>query len=210
MKIEALPVGLKFSIAGIKFYTNVQYDIYGEVSIFIFNDNNETIAVLDNKNAENVIAILNNYIKKETNSYNYFKEEAPKTVKKIINNLAAEIKAYNKNKNMPKTTKKKTTKKPSPAQLAARKKFVAMVKNKAKTAKAKKAPAKKKAAVKKATATKAYQTGSSNKLYDSIRKAQGPGKRVSATGGVYYERRKNRSDMPGSILGIDTKTKFYL
>jgi len=103
---------------------------------------------------------------------------------------------------MAKTTKKKTTKKPSPAQLAARKKFVAMVKNKAKAAKAKKAPAKKKAAVKKATASKPRQTGSSNKLYDSMRKAQGPGKRVSATGGVYYERRKNRSDMPGSVLGI--------
>ena len=107
---------------------------------------------------------------------------------------------------MAKTTKKKTTKKPSPAQLAARKKFVAMVKNKAKAAKAKKAPAKK-AAVKKATATKAYQTGSSNKLYDSMRKAQGPGKRVSANGGVYYERRKNRSDMPGSVLGIGALKK---
>lgn len=112
---------------------------------------------------------------------------------------------------MAKTTKKKTTKKPSPAQLAARKKFVAMVKNKAKAAKAKKAPAKKKAAVKKATASKAYQTGSSNKLYDSMRKAQGPGKRVSATGGVYYERRKNRTDMPGSVLGIGAlkKTAMY-
>jgi hypothetical protein len=109
---------------------------------------------------------------------------------------------------MAKTTKKKTTKKPSPAQLAARKKFVAMVKNKAKAAKAKKAPAKKKASAKKATVKKAYQTGSSNKLYDSMRKAQGPGKRVSATGGVYYERRKNRSDMPGSILGIDENIRL--
>ena len=75
-----------------------------------------------------------------------------------------------------------------------------MAKAKAKAVKAKK-PAAKKVAAKK-TASKAYQTGSSNKLYDSMKKAKGPGKRVSASGGVYYERRKNRSDMPGSILGI--------
>lgn len=98
----------------------------------------------------------------------------------------------------------KTTKKPSAKQLAARKKFAAMVKARAKAAKAKKAPAKKVAAKK---ATRAYQTGSSNKLYDSRKKAQGPGKRVSASGNVYYERRKNRSDMPGSILGIGALKK---
>lgn len=98
----------------------------------------------------------------------------------------------------------KTTKKPTAKQLAARKKFAAMAKARAKAAKAKK-PTAKKTAVKKTAAkkiTSTYQTGSSNKLYDSMKKAQGPGKRVSATGGVYYERRKNRSDMPGSLTGI--------
>jgi upstream activation factor subunit UAF30 len=125
---------------------------------------------------------------------------------------------------MAKTTKKpaakKAAKKPTAKQLAARKKFAAMAKAKAKAVKAKK-PAAKKVAAKK-TASKAYQTGSSNKLYDSMKKAQGPGKRVSkggvnqynynkpATergGNVYYERRKNRSDMPGSILGIGALKK---
>lgn len=103
----------------------------------------------------------------------------------------------------------KTTKKPTAKQLAARKKFAAMAKARAKAAKAKK-PKAKKTETKKATST--YQTGSSNKLYDSRKKAQGPGKRVSKGGAnqygvskggsVYYERRKNRSDMPGSLTGI--------
>jgi hypothetical protein len=111
---------------------------------------------------------------------------------------------------MAKTTKKpaakKAAKKPTAKQLAARKKFAAMAKAKAKAVKAKK-PAAKKVAAKK-TASKAYQTGSSNKLYDAMKKAKGPGKRVSASGGVYYERRKNRSDMPGSILGIDENIRL--
>jgi hypothetical protein len=204
MKIEALPIGLKFSIANLKFNTNVQYDIYGDVSIFIFNEYNETIAELTGKNAESVKNVLGNYVKKNADNYNYSEKETPKTVKKIVENLTSEIKEYNKNITMAKTTKKpaakKAAKKPSPAQLAAREKFAAMAKAKAKAVKAKK-PAAKKVAAKK-TASKTYQTGSSNKLYDKMKKSQGPGKRVSATGNVYYERRKNRSDMPGSVLGI--------
>jgi hypothetical protein len=46
------------------------------------------------------------------------------------------------------------------------------------------------------------QTGSSNKKIDKQRTAKAPGKRKSATGKVYYERRKNRSDKPGSLAGI--------
>lgn len=211
MKIEALPIGLKFSIAGLKFYTNVQYDIYGDVSIFIFNEYNETIAELTGKNAESVKNVLGNYVKKNADNYNYSEKETPKTIKKIVENLTSEIKEYNKNKTMAKTTKKpaakKAAKKPSAKQLAARKKFAAMAKARAKAAKAKK-PAAKKTATKKATGT--YQTGSSNKLYDSRKKAQGPGKRVSVDGNVYYERRKNRSDMPGSLTGIGALKKTAL
>jgi hypothetical protein len=107
----------------------------------------------------------------------------------------------------------KTTKKPTAKQLAAREKFAAMAKAKAKAVKTKK-PAAKKAAAKKVaakkTASKAYQTGSSNELYDEMKKSQGPGKRVSATGNVYYERRKNRSDMPGSLTGIGALKKTAL
>ena len=41
---------------------------------------------------------------------------------------------------------------------------------------------------------KNYQTGSSNRASDKQRKAKAPGKRISATGRPYTERRANRSD----------------
>lgn len=46
------------------------------------------------------------------------------------------------------------------------------------------------------------QTGVSNKKIDARKKAMKPGKRKSASGKVYYERRKNRSDVPGTLTGI--------
>jgi hypothetical protein len=48
------------------------------------------------------------------------------------------------------------------------------------------------------TKSKTRQTGSSNLAKDKQRKSQGPGKRKSASGGVYYEYRRNRTDKPGS------------
>lgn len=99
-------------------------------------------------------------------------------------------------------------KKPSPAQLAARAKFVAMVRAKSK---AKKSATKKISGTKK-KATKlpslfdkptSRQTGTSNKVKDATRKALAPGKRKSATGKSYTERRANRSDKPGSLLGVN-------
>jgi hypothetical protein len=49
----------------------------------------------------------------------------------------------------------------------------------------------------------AAQTGTSNKARDSVRKAKAPGKRTSASGRVYSERRKNRSDVPGTMQEND-------
>lgn len=49
---------------------------------------------------------------------------------------------------------------------------------------------------------KTYQTGKSTKLNDAKRKAKKPGKRTSATGRKYTERRKNRSDIPGTLTGM--------
>ena len=46
------------------------------------------------------------------------------------------------------------------------------------------------------------QTGRSNAKRDKKRKAKAPGKRRSASGKVYYERRKNRSDKPQSLSGM--------
>lgn len=61
------------------------------------------------------------------------------------------------------------------------------------------------AAGKKATAKRKVsttrQTGSSSTAKDRARKALAPGRRVSSTGRVYYERRKNRSDKAGQLLG---------
>ncbi|HQP71636.1 MAG TPA: hypothetical protein PLP90_03090, partial [Methanoculleus sp.] len=42
------------------------------------------------------------------------------------------------------------------------------------------------------------QTGRSNLTRDRQRKAMLPGKRRSASGRIYYETRKNRSDLRGS------------
>ena len=44
-----------------------------------------------------------------------------------------------------------------------------------------------------------HQVGTSVKIIDKMIKAMPPGKRVSRTGKVYYETRKNRSDLKGNI-----------
>jgi hypothetical protein len=54
-----------------------------------------------------------------------------------------------------------------------------------------------------AAAKASYQTGRSDFSRDFSRVAKAPGKRKSPSGGFYYERRKNRSDKPGSFLGYD-------
>jgi hypothetical protein len=43
------------------------------------------------------------------------------------------------------------------------------------------------------------QIGRSNLARDRKRKALAPGKRISKTGNVYWETRKNRSDLKGKI-----------
>ena len=43
-----------------------------------------------------------------------------------------------------------------------------------------------------------YQVGRSNLPVDKSRTALAPGKRISKNGKVYWETRKNRSDMPGT------------
>lgn len=72
---------------------------------------------------------------------------------------------------------------------------------------------KKKAAPKKAAKKKKLdpnrQNGTSVTFYDKAVKAKAPGKRKSASGNIYYERRKNRSDKPGSLTGVlNTQFEF--
>ena len=89
------------------------------------------------------------------------------------------------------------TKKPSAKQLAARAKFVKMVRAKAAKSKA----AKKKTVGKIVKKKTIKQTGTSNKVYDKRLQAKKPGKRISKSGNKYTENRENRSDK-GRLLGI--------
>ena len=75
------------------------------------------------------------------------------------------------------------------------------------TAAGKKSTAKRSKVVKRTLATKPdyYQTGSSDFTSDYARLAFPPGRRVTDTGSVYYERRKNRSDAPNSFTGYKSK-----
>jgi hypothetical protein len=54
-----------------------------------------------------------------------------------------------------------------------------------------------------------YQTGRSSRKADSQKRAKAPGKRLSKSKKVYYERRKNRSDKPGTLLGVPVKLLKY-
>lgn len=47
---------------------------------------------------------------------------------------------------------------------------------------------------------KLKQVGKTNKSRDKKREALMPGKRISKTGKVYWETRKNRSDAPGEKI----------
>ena len=74
------------------------------------------------------------------------------------------------------------------------------------------------AAGKKATAKRAAsgvrqstrQTGTSKLTRDLKKEALPPGRRESAAGNVYYERRKNRSDKPGQLADYDTYKEYVL
>ena len=100
------------------------------------------------------------------------------------------------------------TKKPSAKQLAARAKFVKMVRAKAAKSKA----AKKKKVCKIVKKKTIKQTGTSNKVYDKRIEAKKPGKRKTSNphkyrgktikkSTTYTENRANRSDN-GRLLGI--------
>jgi len=47
---------------------------------------------------------------------------------------------------------------------------------------------------------KEHQIGTSNKKRDKVRKALPPGKRISKSGNIYWEGRKNRSDLSGEMV----------
>ena len=61
--------------------------------------------------------------------------------------------------------------------------------------------AKKQAAPKTSAASRQTKMRERDIVKDLVRKAKAPGKRRSASGKIYYERRANRSDIPGTMLG---------
>lgn len=66
---------------------------------------------------------------------------------------------------------------------------------------------------KKAAKKKSYrQTGTSSKKYDQQRTARPPGARIPKGGRkvTYYERRKNRSDVPGKLTGVGAQNEVAL
>lgn len=60
--------------------------------------------------------------------------------------------------------------------------------------------------------SKYRQTGTSSKVYDQQRHARPPGARIPKGGKrvTYYERRKNRSDVPGRLTGIGGQNEVAL
>jgi hypothetical protein len=53
-------------------------------------------------------------------------------------------------------------------------------------------------------------TPEDDKFRDRSRKALAPGRRVSKSGNVYYERRRDRSDIPGQLAEYDTYKEYVI
>lgn len=90
-------------------------------------------------------------------------------------------------------------------------KWQSCIKQASKELKGGKTTAKKKSAKKKSAKKVSYrQTGSTTRKADRKRSAKVPGKRVVKHAGtkstVYYERRRNRSDKPGSLSGVSVSS----
>lgn len=54
--------------------------------------------------------------------------------------------------------------------------------------------------LKRVVKTATHQTGGTTRKRDIVRDASAPGKRRSKLGKIYYEYRKNRSDLPGESI----------
>ncbi len=194
-KIGEIPVGFKGKLYGFPFVIKAQYKIDGSIQSLIVSDAGD-IAINGKDPKEKVKAkdMLFNMIKNsgypdresEGRYYDKAVTEVKKSVGRLIDNLYSETAIENKkqkSKPAAKVTPKSTVKK--------------IVKTVVKTA------PKPKVIIKSAPAAKstAYkQTGSSNKKADLARKAMAPGKRTSASGKIYTENRKNRTDKKGSKI----------
>ena len=219
-KIGEIPVGFKGKLYGFPFVIKAQYKIDGSIQSLIVSDAGD-IAINGKDPKEKtrakdmLFSMIKNsgYLEVPENAYEgsyalrmYEKAvvEVKKSVGRLIDNLYAETAIENKK------LKSKPAAKVAPKPVV---KKAVVKKAVVKAAPKAKAVPKVKTIVKAAVATKsAYkQTGSSNELYDEARNAMPPGKRRSASGKTYTETRKNRSDRPGYLTGVDDikKEKIY-
>jgi hypothetical protein len=121
----------------------------------------------------------------------YRKDNQAKVAEKIADSISQQQKVYNK---MIDADKKKV--------LTAMKRFVSTLKDEFKSVDVKKKVAVKKLIETDKAAKSKKQTGKSSEKYDLRRQALPPGKRKSASGKTYYEKRANRSDK-GKLLGVN-------
>jgi hypothetical protein len=90
--IGAIPVGLKFTIAGVKMYVEAQYDIYNKVHINIIEQGSlKTVVKIDGvaKNKKDQIEKLERFIKKDGN------EDYTGASKKLVDQLSSEVDIVN-------------------------------------------------------------------------------------------------------------------
>lgn len=90
--IGAIPVGLKFTIAGVKMYVEAQFDIYNKVHINIIEQGSlKTIVKIDGvaKNKKDQIEKLERFIKKDGN------EDYTGASKKLVDQLSSEVSTAN-------------------------------------------------------------------------------------------------------------------
>jgi hypothetical protein len=93
--IGAIPVGLKFTIAGVKMYVEAQYDIYNKVHINIIEQGSlKTVVKIDGvaKNKKDQIEKLERFIKKDGN------EDYTGASKKLVDQLSSEVDIVNNKK----------------------------------------------------------------------------------------------------------------
>jgi hypothetical protein len=90
--IGAIPVGLKFTIAGVKMYVEAQFDIYNKVHINIIEQGSlKTVVKIDGvaKNKKDQIEKLKKFIEKDGN------EDYTEASKKLVDQLSSEVSTAN-------------------------------------------------------------------------------------------------------------------
>lgn len=212
--LGALPVGLRGKFRGWGFIVKVQFEIDGTAAVEIWDQAGDVVARITGKNKNEIPAAVTRIkagIMELEEDKTFFSipskmsKQLEKDIQAFVKNLYDEAAAENKAMK----AKPTTAKKPSPAQKAARAKFAEMARAKAKkTGTRSKSNGRRSQAPAKKTRTRnapGYQYGSSDRLSDERKKATPPGKRTSASGRVYYEYRKNRTDAPGSLTGLKSK-----